>query len=418
MVTLGIGKSPRNSAVLPFYGAGTLFFLALTVLMFIAADSFKDHFFNQYTLALVHTAALGWGTMIIFGAAYQLMPVIFEEELYSSKMAFISFWFLLIGSIILIISFWFFQTGLVMISGGASILIAVILYNINVFNTAVKSTLTIQKLFLMVSAFWLFATVTVGVLLAINLYYPYIPFNHLEILKLHAHIGFVGWFLQLITGVSSKLVPMFLFGKSNKSNLLKVAFVFQNIGLVAFLIDDFFIGASNRVYIYYVLVLIGICFWLAYIFDVYKNRLKKKVDIQMRHTFLSMVALSAALLLIPVVLTGHSNQWSMLYGSFIFLGWISAIIFGKTFKTLPFIIWNMHYKDVHGKKNMPLPRDLYVENLLFYQFWFFVAAFITLILGILLGEIIIIKAALLIWIVVALLYVFNVAKVFFHKKII
>lgn len=418
MVTLGIGKAPKNSAVLPFYGAGTIFFLALTVLMFIAADSFKEHFFHPHTLALVHTAALGWGTMIIFGAAYQLMPVIFEEELYSSKLAFISFWFLLIGAITLIASFWFFKVGLTMITGGSLILIAVILYNLNVFKTAVKSTLSIQKLFLMASAFWLFITVTVGVLLAINLYYPYIPSNHLEILKLHAHIGFAGWFLQLITGVSSKLVPMFLFGKSDKVKLLKIAFVFQNIGLIAFLIDDFFIGASSRVFIYYILVLIGILFWLAYLRDVYKKRIKKKVDIQMRHAFISMVSLLIALILIPVVLTASGNQWGILYGTFIFLGWISAIIFGKTFKTLPFIIWNMHYKDVHGKKNMPLPRDLYIEKLLFYQFWCFVAALVVLILGILLGQILIIKFGLLIWIVVALLYVFNVAKVFLHKKII
>lgn len=418
MVTLGIGKSPRNSAVLPFYGAGTIFFLGLTVLMFIAADSFKEHFFQPHTLALVHTAALGWGTMIIFGAAYQLMPVIFEEELYSSRLAFLSFWFLLIGAITLIASFWFFQVGFFMITGGCLILIAVILYNLNVFKTAVKSALNIQKIFLIVSAFWLFITVIIGVLLAINLYYPYIPSNHLEILKLHAHIGFAGWFLQLITGVSSKLVPMFLFGKSNNVKLLKVAFVFQNIGLLGFLIDDFFIGASDRVYIYYILVLMGILFWMAFLVDVYKKRLKKKVDIQMRHTFISMVSLLIALILIPVVLMVSGNQWSVLYGTFIFLGWISAIIFGKTFKTLPFIIWNMHYKDVHGKKNIPLPKDLYFEKLLFYQFWSFLAAFIILILGILLQQIIIIKFGLLIWIVVALLYVFNVAKVFFHKKTI
>src|SRR5690606_41974321 len=185
-----------------------------------------------------------------------------------------------------------------------------------------------------------------------------------------------------------------------------------------FLIDDFFIGASDRVYIYYILVLMGILFWVAFLVDVYKKRLKKKVDIQMGNTFISMVSLLIALILIPVVLMVSGNQWSVLYGTFIFLGWISAIIFGKTFKTLPFIIWNMHYKDVHGKKNIPLPKDLYFEKLLFYQFWSFLASFIILILGILLQPIILINFCILIWIVVALLYVFNVAKVFFHKKTI
>src|SRR5690606_36425141 len=150
-----------------------------------------------------------------------------------------------------------------------------------------------------------------------------------------------------------------------------------------FLIDEFFLGASDRVYVYYLLILTGIFFWLAYLKDVYTKRIKKKVDIQMRHTFISMVPLLIALVLIPIVLVVSGNQWAVLYGTFIYLGWISAIIFGKTFKTLPFIIWNMNYKDVHGKKNIPLPRDLYIEKLLFYQFWCFIAALIVLILGIL-----------------------------------
>ena len=418
MVALNIGKAPKNSAVLPFYGAAAFFFLALTIMMFIAADSFKEHFFNPHTLALVHTAALGWATMIIFGAAYQLMPVIFEEELYSSKLAYISFWFLCIGAIILICTFWFFHLGFVMIAGGTLIWVASILYNINVFKTALKSRTSIQQLFLLSSACWLFLTVSVGLLLAINLFIPYISRSHLDILKLHAHIGLVGWFLQLIVGVSSKLVPMFLFSKSNKTRLLQVAAIFQNIGLVAFLLDEFFLGTSDRLFIYYALVLIGIISWLAYLWDAFRKRIKKKIDIQMRHVLISVLSLLMALIIVPVMIKLSGVQWSVLYGILLFLGWISALIFGKTFKTLPFIIWNMHYKDAHGKKNIPLPKDLYVERLLHYQFWIFVIALLVLAFGILLGQIIIIKIGLMLWMLVALIYVYNVAKVFLHKKMI
>src|SRR5690606_33996350 len=135
MVATGIAKAPENSATLPFYGAGAIFFLPLSILMFIAACPFQDHFFNPVTLALVHSAALGWGTMIIVGAAYQLLPVIFERELFSSRMAFVSFWFLLVGTIVLITSFWYFEIGVPMIGGGVLVLVAVVLYNLNVFKT-------------------------------------------------------------------------------------------------------------------------------------------------------------------------------------------------------------------------------------------------------------------------------------------
>jgi len=418
MVATGIGKTPANSATLPFYGAGAVFFLALSILMFIAADRFRDHFFNPETLALVHSAALGWGTMIIFGAAYQLLPVIFERELFSSRIAFVSFWFLFIGTIVLIASFWYFEIGIPMISGGVLILIAVVLYSLNVFMTGRSANFSIQKLYIMSSAIWLLITVIIGVLLAINLYRPYIPYNHLEILKLHAHIGFVGWFLQLITGVSSKLVPMFLFGKSEKEKLLYAAFVFQNLGLIGFVCDHFFLGGSGRVYIYLALVTMGIVFWFGYLRDVYIKRVKKKIDVQMQFTFISIVSLLIVLILVTAVLIFSGNQWSVLYGIFIFLGWISAIIFGKTFKTLPFVIWNMHYKDVHGKNNIPLPRDLFNDKLLVFQFWFFISALLALTVGVLFNQLVIIKLGLFLWIIVALLYVLNVANVFLHKKLI
>lgn len=406
----------KDAAVLPFYGAGAIFFLILTLLMFVASNRFQDHFFQAQTLALVHAAALGWGTMIIFGAAYQLMPVIFERELYSSKMAFTSFLALFTGSIALVCSFWYFHIGLLMIGSGVLVLIAAILYSINVFKTAGSAKFNVQKLFLMASSIWLIITATVGVLLAINLYKPFISFSHFEILKLHAHIGFVGWFLQLITGVSSLLVPMFLFGKSKKTNLLYLSFAFQNIGLIGFTIDQALWGSSTRALVYFIIIVAGIGCWLIYLRDIYVSRVKKKVDLQMRYTFISKVFLLLAVALVPVVMLVSGNEWSILYGVFIFLGWISAIIFGKTFKTLPFIIWNIHYKKEHGKRNIPLPKQLYSEGLLVYQFWFFIAALFILSFGVLINQLIVIQSGLLLWILVALLYVLNVAKVFLHKK--
>src|SRR5690606_34836981 len=136
MSNTSIGNPPKDFAVLPFYAAGAVFFLGLSLLMLIAAGRFQEHFFQGQTLALVHAAALGWGTMIIFGAAYQLLPVICEKDLFSSKLAFISFLFLLVGTILLVGTFWYFKTGPIMIYGGSFIFIAAVLYNINVFKTA------------------------------------------------------------------------------------------------------------------------------------------------------------------------------------------------------------------------------------------------------------------------------------------
>lgn len=87
MSTLGIKNTPSMKAVIPFYGIAAISFLALTIMLFFSADAFNGDYTQENFLTIVHTAALGWGTMIIFGATFQLLPVIFETELYSDKLA-------------------------------------------------------------------------------------------------------------------------------------------------------------------------------------------------------------------------------------------------------------------------------------------------------------------------------------------
>lgn len=417
MTQISIGKAPGNRAVLPFYATGAVMFFVLCVLMVFSPESFTRHYFTPHLLTIVHVATLGWGTMIIFGAAHQLLPVICEQDLYSEKMAAFVWYTLTFGMILLTTNFWNLTVGWVMIAGGSLIVISAALYLFNVLKTSrIFNNYSIQKLFLVSSAIWLLFTVIVGLLLAINLKFPFFKQSHLEILKLHSHAGIAGWFLQLITGVSSKLVPMFLLGKSKKDYLLNWAFIFQNLGLVLFLVDGYFIGVSVRVLIYAAIVLIGVVFWLLYLYDNFKNRLRKRVELLMKHAFLSFLALVISILLLPAVYFSSGYRWTMLYGTLLFMGWITSIILGKTFKTLPFIIWNDHYKNLSGKVKVPLPKDLYSEKLTVWQFRIFIAAFLVFALGIILQQVIIIRIGAILWVAVAVLYNVNVFKLMLHKR--
>lgn len=416
MAGINIAKAPGSIAVLPFYAAGALFFLLLAVLLLFSNGDLQSFYFQPHILAVVHTAAIGWGTMVIFGTSYQLFPVIYENNLYSDRLAFTSFCFLLPGAVILIISFWFFRTGRMMISGGSLVLIAVALYFINIWKTTSHcKKYFIQKCFFISAAFWLLFTVTVGLLLAVNLSYPFFDKNQLTILKLHAHAGLAGWFLQLITGASSKLAPMFLLSKIKNDKMLYYSFGLQNAGLLLFEADGYFNGITYRTFIYLLIVCAGISAYGIYLYSAFKNRVKKPLDFQMKQTFSSFIFLALAILCIPLVYTRQGGHWTMIYGCLLFIGWISTIILGQTFKTLPFIIWNNLYKKINHKVKVPLPKQLYSETLLRYQFVSFWIAIVLLITGLMIDNLLIIRLALWGWLIVALLYVLNVRKILMHK---
>jgi len=184
LANINIGKAPANNAVLPFYGAAALFFIFLSLLLLLHSRLLLGGYFDFHLLAMVHLAVLGWLTMLIFGAGYQLLPVICERDLYSEKLAFVSFILLLLGTTLLAAGFWYTTRLSIFpwwgLLGGAFIFLSSLLFVVNVAGTTRLSTrFSLQKLFILSSALWLSGTTLAGFLLAWNLHDPYISQNHL-----------------------------------------------------------------------------------------------------------------------------------------------------------------------------------------------------------------------------------------------
>ncbi|MBW7893438.1 MAG: cytochrome C oxidase subunit I, partial [Chitinophagaceae bacterium] len=87
----GLQQTTNYRVVLPFYVFASVSFVVATVLLLLHTDIAGIHYFNPYTLAITHVMALGWGTMIIFGASHQLLPVLVEGKLDSTPLAYLTF---------------------------------------------------------------------------------------------------------------------------------------------------------------------------------------------------------------------------------------------------------------------------------------------------------------------------------------
>lgn len=417
MSTLSIKKAPEAYAVIPFFVTAALFFFVFSILYSITGMQLLDHHFQPKVLALVHTLALGWVTMIILGAAYQLIPVIFEQDLYSPKLAFLSYLLLTLGTCLLLHCFWQFGIGKVMIFAGSLIVISALLYFYILYQTIKNKNNAIElNIFFLFSAFWFCFTTIAGLLLAINLQHSFLTKNHLELLKLHAHAGIVGWFLLLVLGAGAKLIPMFILGKSTHTILLKIASLLINIGLLLYLINGFRSGVTTSSITYGIIVFLGFLCWLIYIGDCFKNRARKKIDIPMRHSLISIVCLLLAFLSIPLVLSQTHGKWVTLYAVFIFLGWLTGIILGMTYKTLPFIIWNIKYKDQNGMPKTPLPKDLYNSKILNLQYYTYIASLTVTSAAVFLQNKWLLLLSACLWICLAICYLYNVLKIVLFKK--
>ncbi len=408
--------------VIAHYAVAAVCFLLLTVMMLFSVKAFTGHYFHPQILAITHMAALGWGTMIIFGASYQLIPVVLETELYSEKLAWISFALFAPGMIALVYSFWVFAPGIHMQCGAILLFIAIILFTINVYLTAKKKKQqTIQEDFIFSACLFLCFAAALGAALVFNFTIPIFQQDQLHFLKIHAHLGIVGWFLLMTIGVSSKLVPMFLVTGYQNTKLLSYSYYLIAGALLLFIIDAYLSGITYRTYIIMIIGLSGICCYLLFIFKCFKSRMRKKIDLPMMSTFLSFILLATAILIIPFIIYYHlkgdtiSVRYSLVYGILLFIGWITALIIGQTFKTLPFIVWVKHYEHLTGKVKTPMPADIFSNTLLKIQLIGFIIFCVTFIPGCFFVLPGLMYAGLVSLLITALAYLANVFIVLFHK---
>lgn len=423
MFSAGSGSELQQTTsykvVLPFYIFAALSFLISCTLLLFNTGVIHLHYFHPQTLAITHLMALGWGTMIILGASHQLLPVLIEGKLDSYLLALLSFIFAAIGIPLLVIGFYLFNTGLILQTGAVLINASVICYFLNVINSIGESKkYNVHAFFIAAASLWLFATTFFGLLLVFNFSKSWLPENSVEYLSLHAHMGLAGWFLLLVIGVASRLIPMFLISKYSSPKTLWWIFALINMALIGFIVLK-----TNRVfpgsyYSPFLLVLIALVLFGNYCYKAFKVRIRAHVDEQMKISLLSVVLLFLPLISLLVIIFFISEKSGLnivlLYGFSIFFGWITAIILGMTFKTLPFIIWNKIYKSL-ANRSTPAPKDLFSEKLFNLMAVLYLTGFFIFIAGIVFLNDLFLKAGATFLLLSAMTYVWNVFKIVFHK---
>jgi cbb3-type cytochrome oxidase subunit 1 len=417
---LSTKNAPSPSVVLPYYAYGAVAFIIASVMMFFAAGDVASSFLTPKVISIAHIMILGWITMIIFGALYQLIPVVMEVKLFSEKLAMASFISLGVGMPLMAYSFWFNYIGatLPMILGGSLVIISVIMFVINAAGSAAKTeNKTIENRFIVTSVVWLLLTVLLG--LAIILY-PQI-LNHGSFL-IHVHIGIIGWFMLLVVGVASTLMPMFFISHQLNKKYLDYAYWLINAGLVMLVITMFY-GLGNMVRAASgAAVLAGFIFFFKYNYDAYKKRLRRNLDIGMKLSVLAFVLFLITLLagflssFGDLIGTQFETRINLTYGIALIFGFLTALILGQMYKTLPFIVWLKLYQDKVGKFKTPLPADMHSEEAAQAHYFFYIAAFGLLIAGVWAREAMLIIASAALMTTTAVLYAYNTFKILMHKE--
>lgn len=419
----GLQETTSYKVVIPFYAYGAASFLVAAFLLLLHTDIAGLPHFNPAALMLTHLMALGWGTMVIFGASHQLLPVLISGKLHSRKLAKITFYFVAVGIPFLVIGFYNFKFDWVLKTGAILVNIGTLAYLVNVFLSIRNSEKQeIHAWYVAGASIWLFSTTFFGLLLVYNFHSgKLLPENSISYLSLHAHLGLIGWFLLLVSGVGSKLIPLFLISKYHSKTALWWIFGLINSSLISFILLRLSQADTAWYYLPVSLVFTAVLLLGLYCRKAYKTRIRKKVDNQVRLSMISVFQMLLPVISLVVIITllpvsEHPNL-VILYGFCIFFGWITAIIMGMTFKTLPFIVWNKVYEKGKRVKNTnpPAPKALFNEKIYNSSMISYLIGFVIFAIGILLLNNFVLKTGAAVLLLSAVLYTVNVCLTLLHK---
>ncbi len=205
---LSFEAAPPIEVVLRFFLSGALF----GVIAFIVAFFNFSELFNLYassTVAFVHLLTLGVGINFLFGALFQMLPVIAGVSINNSqKVAMRVHYTLLVGTIFLISAF--FTNSFTAYSFAFLFLSFSILYTAFV---AIKELIKIKHsasskgmLYTFISLVFLLVFATILILFKMGFA---LEFDFFNIRKLHFSFGLFGVFTLLILSVSFQVIEMF-----------------------------------------------------------------------------------------------------------------------------------------------------------------------------------------------------------------
>ena len=314
---------------------------------------------NPALIGLTHLITLGFVTMIMLGALFQLLPVLSGEHIPGGSLLAFSVHLLMVAGVLCLSAGFVFRE--YPLSGVAAVILVMALAG---FSVAIGSKLishiaggdSIRAMRLAIAA--LLVTLGLGCYRALAYLYPLV--FTLNLTMLHISWALLGWVMILVMGISFQVIPMFQVTPDYPPGLTRVIPPLIFTGLLLLLVVQEPVAVAGLVMVMGVAVQIYAGFSLRLL----QHRKRRLRDVSVRFWQLGLWCLILAVLLFWLVflLPGvagpamTSARGFLLVGVLIIPGFACSVIMGMLQKIVPFLAF-LHLQR-HCSANIRAIRSL------------------------------------------------------------
>ncbi len=353
-----LGRGPAPTLPLRYLVASaTAFFLASASMPWLASE-LAGHYYHPRIVALTHTLTLGWITLTIMGASYQLVPIVLERPIWSERLARWQFLAMAGGIVGLVGHFYIGQrTGLLWAAGVTALGIAMHVVNLALsIRRLDRWTFTARLMAIALTG--LVLTAAFGVALAADRVWKFLPSALFPTVHAHFHLALLGWVMPVVLGVAARVYPMFLLaaepqGWPGRAQLWGLAAGVPLVILGLLAVPPLVVPGALA-------VAAASAGHLSWVSAMVRSRRRPALDWGLRLALTGTIFLAAGTLLGLAFAFGvvSGPRPGLAYAALALGGWVSLTIIGMMLKIVPFLVWYRAYAPLVGQATVPTLAQL------------------------------------------------------------
>lgn len=358
-----------------YFGVALLALLGAELLMVVGFGFPSQPIAAPQTLVLVHLVAIGWLSLLLFGALIQFVPVLIAKPLSHPDLPAVALALLVAGLAGLI-------AGFLDIAGSSTSWLPlgaiglIVGFTLNAWNLGRTlwsgRPINLPARFVAVGLASLAGVVALGTIFSVTLSGWTSNAALLRLtaggIPLHAALGLGGWLTFTAMGVSYRLLAMFMLSPEAEHRTSRVALVAGTGAILVIAIGGpvyllvFGRALSHPLLAALAFATVSLGLYGHDVVRLYRTRKRRKIELNalMAARALAFLGLASLLLLILTAL-GAIDQ---LAGAVVFLfafGWLTGLGLAKLYKIVAFLTWLECYGSLLGKRPTPRVQDLVDE---------------------------------------------------------
>jgi hypothetical protein len=358
MMPPGPGRGVSPMLPLAYLVTATAAFVLAALAVPWLAPELAGHYYQPRVLALTHTVTLGWITLTIMGASYQIVPIVLGRPIWSERVARWQLALTATGVVGLVGHFFIGQwSGLLWAAGLVTLGVGLHLVNA-LLSVRGLASWTFTARLVALAHVGLALTTLYGTLLGLDKVVRFLPGDLFLNLHAHVHLALLGWVLPMVIGVAARVYPMFLLAREPAGWPGRVQLWGLGLGVPAVVVG--ILASPGLLAAGALAVAAAVLAHVAWVRDMVRGRRRPSLDWGLRFV------LTGALALVPATGLGVALALDLLagprvalaYAALAFGAWASLTIAGMLLKIVPFLVWYRVYGPRAGREPVPSLPDL------------------------------------------------------------